>query len=62
VATSEKRLPLSWSKAMRGEAPPLTKQPLPQDPTLYDLTEWSLITAVITEQGAKGAWKVGARE
>ncbi|MFA0732465.1 MAG: hypothetical protein LKKZDAJK_000300 [Candidatus Fervidibacter sp.] len=51
VATSEKRLPLSWSEAMRGEAPPLTKQPLPQDPTLYDLTEWSLITAVITEQG-----------
>jgi len=51
VATSEKRLPLSWSEAMRGEALPLTKQSLPQDPTLYDLTEWSLITAVITEQG-----------
>jgi methylthioribose-1-phosphate isomerase len=47
---------------MQGEAPPLTKQPLPQDPTLYDLTEWTLITAIITEQGAKGAWKVGARE
>jgi translation initiation factor 2B subunit (eIF-2B alpha/beta/delta family) len=54
VATSEKRLPLSWSEAMRGEAPPLTKQPLPQDPTLYDLTEWSLITAIITEQGTTG--------
>lgn len=51
VATSEKRLPLHWNDAMKGYAPPIVKFLIPQDLTLYDLTEWQLVEAVITEHG-----------
>ncbi|GBC99900.1 Methylthioribose-1-phosphate isomerase [bacterium HR17] len=54
IATSEKGLPLPWHEPMRGVAPPIAPLSIPQDRTLYDLTEWALITGVITEAGAGG--------
>jgi translation initiation factor 2B subunit (eIF-2B alpha/beta/delta family) len=51
IGTSEKRLPLSWNEQMKGEAPPISQLPIAQDRTLYDLTEWSLITGIIDEFG-----------
>ncbi|MEZ8217406.1 translation initiation factor eIF-2B subunit delta [Candidatus Fervidibacteria bacterium JGI MDM2 SSWTFF-3-K9] len=49
VGTSEKRLPLGWDERMKGDAPPISRLPIAQDRTLYDLTEWSLVTGVIDE-------------
>jgi len=51
VGTLEKRLPLGWNERMKGDAPPISRLPLPQDQTLYDLTEWSLVTGIIDESG-----------
>lgn len=53
VATSEKHLPLPWHERMKGEALPVAKISVAQDRTLYDLTEWALVTGVITEEGVK---------
>jgi len=51
IGTSEKQLPLSWNEWMKGEAPPVSRLPIPQDRTLYDLTEWSLLTGIVDEIG-----------
>jgi len=51
IGTSEKRLPLSWNERMKGDAPPVSRSPIPQDRTLYDLTEWSLVTCIVDEIG-----------
>ncbi|MEZ8220387.1 translation initiation factor eIF-2B subunit delta [Candidatus Fervidibacteria bacterium JGI MDM2 JNZ-1-D12] len=51
IGTSEKRLPMRWSERMKGEAPPVARYPIPQDQTLYDLTEWELVTGIIDETG-----------
>ena len=51
VGTSEKRLPLGWNERMKGYAPPISRLPIPQDQTLYDLTEWSFVTGIIDESG-----------
>jgi len=51
IGTSEKRLPLGWAEEMKGEAPPISQLPVAQDLTLYDLTEWSLVTGIIDEFG-----------
>jgi translation initiation factor 2B subunit (eIF-2B alpha/beta/delta family) len=51
VGTSEKRLPLGWDGRMKGDAPPISCLPIAQDRTLYDLTEWSLVTGIIDENG-----------
>lgn len=51
IGTSEKRLPMSWNEKMKGEAPLLVKSHVPQDRTLYDLTEWELVTGTIDETG-----------
>ncbi|MFN3423015.1 MAG: hypothetical protein ACK40X_14975, partial [Armatimonadota bacterium] len=51
IGTSEKRLPMRWSDKMKGEAPPIARIFVPQDRTLYDLTEWELVTGIIDETG-----------
>lgn len=51
VGTSEKKLPLKWRERMRGEATPISRAPITQDRTLYDLTDWSLVTGIIDENG-----------
>lgn len=51
VGTSEKRLPVRWYEGMKGEAPLITRLPIPQDRTLYDLTEWSFVSGIIDEAG-----------
>lgn len=51
VGTSEKRLPIHWHERMKGEAPLITRSPIPQDRTLYDLTEWSFMSGIIDEVG-----------
>lgn len=51
VGTSEKRLPLPWNEQMKGEASPIARYPVPQDRTLYDLTEWELVTGIVDETG-----------
>jgi len=51
VGTSEKHLPMRWSEKMKGEALPLVRFPVPQDKTLYDLTEWELMTGIVDEAG-----------
>lgn len=51
IGTSEKRLPTKWSEKMKGESPLLTRFSIPQDRTLYDLTEWELVTGIIDEAG-----------
>ncbi len=51
IGTSEKRLPLRWNEGMKGDASPVSRLPIPQDLTLYDLTEWSLLTGIIDEIG-----------
>ncbi len=51
IGTSEKRLPVRWSERMKGEAPLLVRDAISQDRTLYDLTDWELITGVIDEFG-----------
>ncbi|MCS7191451.1 MAG: hypothetical protein NZ937_00495 [Armatimonadetes bacterium] len=53
VGTSKKRLPLQWNEAMKGEAPSLVRSPIPQDKTLYDLTDWKLVAGIIDELGVK---------
>ena len=51
VGTSEKRLPFGWNERMRGDAPLVSRLPIAQDRTLYDLTKWSLVTGIIDENG-----------
>ncbi|MCX7967153.1 MAG: hypothetical protein N3B10_01555 [Armatimonadetes bacterium] len=51
IGTSEKRLPMQWNEKMKGEAPLLVKSFFLQDRTLYDLTEWELLTGIIDETG-----------
>lgn len=51
IGTSEKRLPMRWDNRMKGEAPPVARVLVPQDRTLYDLTEWELVTGIIDEMG-----------
>ncbi len=51
IGTSEKRLPMRWNERMKGEAPPIVRYPIPQDRTLYDLTEWELVTGIVDETG-----------
>lgn len=51
IGTSEKRLPMRWNKQMKGEAPPIAQVFVPQDRTLYDLTEWELVTGIVDETG-----------
>jgi len=51
IATSEKRLPLPWQEALRGEAPALVRTNIPQDRTLYDLTPWEHVNTVVLETG-----------
>jgi hypothetical protein len=36
---------------MKGEAPLISRLTIAQDRTLYDLTEWSLVTGIIDEFG-----------
>lgn len=53
LGTREKELPLHWQETMWGQAPPLVRSSLPQDCTLYDLTEWTLVTGIINEDGIR---------
>ncbi len=53
LGTREKELPLHWQETMWGRAPLLVPSPLPQDCTLYDLTEWKFVTGIINEDGVR---------
>ncbi len=57
LGTTEKRLPLRWRETMKGQAPPLAPSSIAQDRTLYDLTEWSLVAGIISEEGVCPAEK-----